>query len=112
MLSTRWPFATARLGRGRRCGTTSGANRQRAPDKSAARLPLSIPSPRVALGHERNRESSMAVAGMIGAPSSEERPLELRTVTTTTAAALAIADMIGIGVFTSLGFQVLDIHSA
>jgi basic amino acid/polyamine antiporter, APA family len=54
----------------------------------------------------------MAVAGTIGAPSSEERPAELRTVTTTTAAALAIADMIGIGVFTSLGFQVLDIHSA
>jgi APA family basic amino acid/polyamine antiporter len=54
----------------------------------------------------------MAVAGTIGAPSSEERPVELRTVTTTTAAALAIADMIGIGVFTSLGFQVLDIHSA
>ncbi len=54
----------------------------------------------------------MAVAGMVGAPFSEERPMELRTVSTMTAAALAIADMIGIGVFTSLGFQVQDIHSA
>ncbi len=54
----------------------------------------------------------MAVAGMIGAPSSEERPVELRTVSTTTAAAIAIADMIGIGVFTSLGFQVQSIPSA
>ena len=54
----------------------------------------------------------MAIAGTIGAPSSEERGLDLRTVTTVTAAALAIADMIGIGVFTSLGFQVQGIPSA
>jgi len=37
--------------------------------------------------------------------------MDLRTVTTVTAAALAIADMIGIGVFTSLGFQVQGIPS-
>jgi APA family basic amino acid/polyamine antiporter len=49
---------------------------------------------------------------MIGAPSPEERGMDLRTVTTVTAAALAIADMIGIGVFTSLGFQVQGIPSA
>ena len=54
----------------------------------------------------------MAIAGTIGAPSSEERGMDLRTVTTVTAAALAIADMIGIGVFTSLGFQVQGIPSA
>jgi APA family basic amino acid/polyamine antiporter len=54
----------------------------------------------------------MAIAGTIGTPSSEERGLDLRTVTTVTAAALAIADMIGIGVFTSLGFQVQGIPSA
>lgn len=54
----------------------------------------------------------MAVAGMIGAPPSQERPVELRTVSTVTAAAIVAADMIGIGVFTSLGFQVQDIHSA
>jgi APA family basic amino acid/polyamine antiporter len=54
----------------------------------------------------------MAMATTIGAPSSEERGLDLRTVTTVTAAAIAIADMIGIGVFTSLGFQVQGIPSA
>jgi APA family basic amino acid/polyamine antiporter len=54
----------------------------------------------------------MAIAGTVGAPSEEERPVETRNVTTTTAIALAVADMIGIGVFTSLGFQVVDIHSA
>jgi basic amino acid/polyamine antiporter, APA family len=53
----------------------------------------------------------MAMAGTIGAPSSEERGLDLRNVTTVTAAAIAIADMIGIGVFTSLGFQVQGIPS-
>ncbi len=53
----------------------------------------------------------MAVASTIGAPVSEERPTELRTVSTVTAAAIAVADMIGIGVFTSLGFQVQDIRS-
>lgn len=38
--------------------------------------------------------------------------LDVRTVSTMTAIALAVADMIGIGVFTSLGFQVKDIPSA
>lgn len=38
--------------------------------------------------------------------------MDLRTVSTVTAAAIAIADMIGIGVFTSLGFQVQSIPSA
>ncbi len=38
--------------------------------------------------------------------------LDVRTVSTVTAVALAVADMIGIGVFTSLGFQVKDIPSA
>jgi len=47
----------------------------------------------------------------MGAPSLEERTPELRTVTTVTAAAIVVADMIGIGVFTSLGFQVQDIRS-
>ena len=37
--------------------------------------------------------------------------MELRTVSTVTAAAIAVADMIGIGVFTSLGFQVSGIPS-
>jgi basic amino acid/polyamine antiporter, APA family len=38
--------------------------------------------------------------------------LDVRTVSTVTATALAVADMIGIGVFTSLGFQVATIPSA
>ncbi|WP_246317434.1 APC family permease [Hyphomicrobium methylovorum] len=38
--------------------------------------------------------------------------LDVRTVSTMTATALAVADMIGIGVFTSLGFQLKDIPSA
>ena len=42
------------------------------------------------------------------APSSEAGPA---SVTFTTATALAVADMIGIGVFTSLGFQVIDLPS-
>jgi APA family basic amino acid/polyamine antiporter len=54
----------------------------------------------------------MAVASTIGDPASEERPTELRNVSTVTAAAIVAADMIGIGVFTSLGFQVQDIPSA
>jgi len=33
-------------------------------------------------------------------------------ITTFTASAIAVADMVGIGVFTSLGFQVSDITSA
>jgi len=41
-------------------------------------------------------------------PSSEAGPA---SVTFTTATALAVADMIGIGVFTSLGFQVIDLPS-
>ncbi len=53
----------------------------------------------------------MAVASTLGAPASEERFTEVRNVSTITAAAIAVADMIGIGVFTSLGFQVQDIPS-
>src|SRR5256885_1340314 len=39
--------------------------------------------------------------------SSAVRP----TVSTTTAIAIVVADMVGVGVFTSLGFQVKDIAS-
>src|SRR5215472_15850818 len=47
-----------------------------------------------------------------GAPSSKAaRLLELPRVSGVTALALAAADMIGTGVFTSLGFQVRDIPS-
>ncbi|WP_414652709.1 APC family permease [Hyphomicrobium sp.] len=45
-------------------------------------------------------------------PSPIAPRLDVRTVSTMTAIALAVADMIGIGVFTSLGFQVKDIPSA
>jgi len=44
-------------------------------------------------------------------PSPMAPGLDVRTVSTMTAIALAVADMIGIGVFTSLGFQVKDIPS-
>jgi len=54
----------------------------------------------------------MVIASVVGVPTVEERALDARTVSTVTAAALAVADMIGIGVFTSLGFQVQDIPSA
>lgn len=54
----------------------------------------------------------MAIAGTVGAPSNKERTVDLRTVSTVTATALAVADMIGVGVFTSLGFQVQSIPSA
>jgi APA family basic amino acid/polyamine antiporter len=54
----------------------------------------------------------MPIARGTGDPSAQERAVSLRTVTTVTAAAIAVADMIGIGVFTSLGFQVQSIPSA
>jgi basic amino acid/polyamine antiporter, APA family len=43
--------------------------------------------------------------------SSTQRVLETSTVSMLTATTIAVADMIGIGVFTSLGFQVTDIPS-
>jgi basic amino acid/polyamine antiporter, APA family len=43
--------------------------------------------------------------------SPTKRVLETSTVSMLTATAIAVADMIGIGVFTSLGFQVKDIPS-
>lgn len=45
------------------------------------------------------------------AASTDQPPVDLAGVSTVTATAIAIADMIGIGVFTSLGFQVLGIPS-
>ncbi|MBL8847476.1 MAG: APC family permease [Hyphomicrobium zavarzinii] len=44
-------------------------------------------------------------------PAAEPAVPDRRTVSTTTATAIAIADMIGIGVFTSLGFQLAAIPS-
>jgi APA family basic amino acid/polyamine antiporter len=46
-----------------------------------------------------------------GGIGSSERRLDEPSVSATTAVALAVADMIGIGVFTSLGFQVASIPS-
>ncbi|HET7155024.1 MAG TPA: amino acid permease, partial [Hyphomicrobiaceae bacterium] len=43
---------------------------------------------------------------------SEQRAVNIARVSTVTATAIAVADMIGIGVFTSLGFQVRGIPSA
>ena len=37
---------------------------------------------------------------------ADQRSVDLAKVSTVTATAIAVADMIGIGVFTSLGFQV------
>ena len=54
----------------------------------------------------------MTTATSITVPSPMTSGLDVRTVSTMTATALAVADMIGIGVFTSLGFQVQDIPSA
>lgn len=54
----------------------------------------------------------MTTAASISAPPSVAPGLDVRTVSTVTATALAVADMIGIGVFTSLGFQVASIPSA
>jgi len=39
----------------------------------------------------------------------DKRAVQIARVSTVTATALAVADMIGIGVFTSLGFQVREI---
>ncbi len=43
--------------------------------------------------------------------SGQSQP-KIAGITTFTASAIAVADMVGIGVFTSLGFQVIDITSA
>ena len=47
-----------------------------------------------------------------GAAASNHRQLDGPSVSATTAVTLAVADMIGIGVFTSLGFQVAALPSA
>ncbi|MGB0086026.1 MAG: amino acid permease [Rhodomicrobiaceae bacterium] len=47
-----------------------------------------------------------------GVTGQDHRQLDRASVSATTAVTLAIADMIGIGVFTSLGFQVAAIPSA
>jgi APA family basic amino acid/polyamine antiporter len=47
-----------------------------------------------------------------GQDRSGQRQRKLAGITTFTASAIAVADMVGIGVFTSLGFQVIDIKSA
>jgi len=44
--------------------------------------------------------------------ASDQRSIDLAKVSAVTATAIAVADMIGIGVFTSLGFQVRGIPSA
>ncbi|MBS0235569.1 MAG: amino acid permease [Proteobacteria bacterium] len=54
----------------------------------------------------------MTTAASISASPTVSPGLDVRTVSTVTATALAVADMIGIGVFTSLGFQVASIPSA
>ena len=47
-----------------------------------------------------------------GPNRSGQRQRNIAGITTFTASAIAVADMVGIGVFTSLGFQVVDITSA
>jgi basic amino acid/polyamine antiporter, APA family len=47
-----------------------------------------------------------------GRAAPDQRSVDLVKVSTVTATAIAVADMIGIGVFTSLGFQVRGIPSA
>jgi APA family basic amino acid/polyamine antiporter len=47
-----------------------------------------------------------------GSHSASERQLDVPSVSAMTAISLAVADMIGIGVFTSLGFQVASLPSA
>ena len=57
-----------------------------------------------------NSSITMEDATPSGASGLQTR-LDLRKVSALTATALAVADMIGTGVFTSLGFQVRDIPS-
>src|SRR5262245_16613173 len=53
----------------------------------------------------------MTVTAPLSSASPEAAPHAPRTVSLETATAIAIADMIGIGVFTSLGFQVTAMPS-
>lgn len=54
----------------------------------------------------------MSMAVTSGPGPTATNGIGIRSVSVLTATALAVADMIGIGVFTSLGFQVKDIPSA
>lgn len=53
----------------------------------------------------------MTINALVSSSAAVPAALVGRTVSTTTATAIAVADMIGIGVFTSLGFQLASIPS-
>ena len=57
-------------------------------------------------------EAEFMIQATPGGAHDARAHVDVRTVSTLTAAALTIADMVGIGVFTSLGFQVAAIPSA
>jgi APA family basic amino acid/polyamine antiporter len=57
-------------------------------------------------------DTSTIMTGTSSAALPSQRVLEAPAVSAVTATAIAVADMIGIGVFTSLGFQIKDIPSA
>ena len=68
-------------------------------------------NPLPAWGHKGlQRDAGSHVASNIMIPANSGNS-NLATVSTVTATAIVIADMIGVGVFTSLGFQVKDITS-
>jgi APA family basic amino acid/polyamine antiporter len=54
----------------------------------------------------------MSMPDQTSAAAYNQRSIDVARVSTVTATAIAVADMIGIGVFTSLGFQVRGIPSA
>jgi APA family basic amino acid/polyamine antiporter len=59
----------------------------------------------------RSTDAGRTMTELSAAASDQPRFLAIPSVSATTAVTLAVADMIGIGVFTSLGFQVASIPS-
>jgi APA family basic amino acid/polyamine antiporter len=59
----------------------------------------------------RSKDAGRKMTELSGTAYQDSRLLDISSVSAVTAVTLAVADMIGIGVFTSLGFQVASIPS-
>jgi basic amino acid/polyamine antiporter, APA family len=88
----------------------NGVPTSRAASVEGARSPVRV-QPAVIKGAAGVATAEAARADAAAGQSSSSTPPFAAPVTVATATALAVANMIGIGVFTSLGFQVRDLPS-
>jgi APA family basic amino acid/polyamine antiporter len=63
------------------------------------------------LSHAYGFRELVELVGGVSLPKTSTTSLTTASVSTLTATAIVVADMVGVGVFTSLGFQVKDISS-